>query len=557
MQNYFRSIAALVLLMLAGIAGHAQGASATFTYTGPEGVTFTVTPAGLSSIHLGEKEVASGGWHTMNAEWMFKAGAGKVVAGAVKEKTLEILAPDHARVRQVQQDVVTTFDYTFSGEDVTIKARVENNHPSEDLGVVGFQGLQFKFSKPPHGIMLGWHVSYLQHVGLAICHPGFYARIGGSYGTDSVYGVGVSPWQTGITRTFIQWDRNWGIQDGEKDLGPRMLGYYVPSAVPAGGARSYTLKLRVSANTDWKHLLQPYKDHFLATYGPVKYTVDRRPIAQSCVNKNVESIGPNNPYGFHDGARRLDLAEGVKALIDWQIPALKAANGQGVIFWGQGGEDPRGAMYRPDFDILPPAVEENWKTLRKAFDDAGLRLGVAARPGEIAYRMNWKQDGTLLINPDDPAHLEMMWRRFKHMMDLGCTMFYLDTFGTSLEDVKAMRYYREKMGPGIQTFVEMHCDAMLPYTGVYLHTRYDKGFSVMWIDLHTWDVFRWLCPGVGSAAKLDVYPLPKDVAPGAQYRWLYQHDMTPLENDYMLQNGAKSLNALQAEFIDAQGQWKQ
>ena len=33
-------------------------------------------------------------------------------------------------------------------------------------------------------------------------------------------------------------------------------------------------------------------------------------IASDYVNKSQEAISPTNPYGFHDGARRIDTAEG-------------------------------------------------------------------------------------------------------------------------------------------------------------------------------------------------------------------------------------------------------
>ncbi|MCY2991012.1 MAG: hypothetical protein NTY19_24515 [Planctomycetota bacterium] len=92
---------------------------------------------------------------------------------------------------------------------------------------------------------------------------------------------------------------------------------------------------------------------------------------------------------------------------------MVAGNGQGIIIWALGGWDPRGAMYRPDFDILPPAVEQNIPQMRQAFEDSNVRMGVCTRPGEIAFRGTWTQDWTVRINPDDPQHLEIMWGQFK------------------------------------------------------------------------------------------------------------------------------------------------
>jgi hypothetical protein len=148
----------------------------------PSGVEFEVTAEGLSAIRVGGRTLASGGWNVFNAEpWFKDAGSGKVQAGQVKEKSLEVLGPRQARVRHVGGHVITTTDYTFDGEDVTISARIENNHSDEPINVLGFSGLTFDFDRPPEGLMQVQHISYFQAHGLGLCHPSFWSRIGGSY----------------------------------------------------------------------------------------------------------------------------------------------------------------------------------------------------------------------------------------------------------------------------------------------------------------------------------------------------------------------------------------
>ena len=95
---------------------------------------------------------------------------------------------------------------------------------------------------------------------------------------------------------------------------------------------------------------------------------------------------------------------------------------------------------------------------------------MTARPADLALRLDWKQDQVIPINADDPAHREMLWRRFQKMIDRGCTLFYLDSFGADLEHVKLMRFLRERMGRKILTFTEHQCDAILPYSGGYSET---------------------------------------------------------------------------------------
>ncbi|MFW6163011.1 MAG: hypothetical protein ACODAJ_09595, partial [Planctomycetota bacterium] len=280
---------------------------------------------------------------------------------------------------------------------------------------------------------------------------------------------------------------------------------------------------------------------------------------QTCANKSPQYITPQNPYGFHDGARRLDLAEGVARYCEWLIDDMRKARCQGVLFWGQGGQNPRGAMYRPDFDILPPEVEAQWPTLVERFGEAGLRVGVCARPGEVAYRRDWTRDATLRLDPDDPAHVAMMWRRFKTMIDKGCTAFYCDTFGASLDDVKLMRAYRERMGPEVETYVEHACDAVLPYSGLYTEIRYNNKadrYGLAWMSPHTWEVFRWLVPGVQCVVKSRVNL--KELPEGHErpFPWLFRHRMTPLVDDWLLTRHVDELRALTGEYLDEEGQWK-
>ena len=427
----------------AGAAGQAR-----FVSRSPDGVEFEVTAEGLSAIRVGGRTLASGGWNVFNAEpWFKDAGSGTVKTGPVERKTLEVLGPHQVRVTHAGGQVVTTTDYTFDGEDVTISARIENRHPDEPINVVGFSGLTFDFDRPPEGLMQVQHISYFQAHGLGLCHPSFWSTIGGSYAVDDTIGVGVSPWKTGWTRTLILWDyASWEADQREKSPKRRLI-YFVAAPIPARGARTIDLRLRVSPDRDWRHLLAPYREHFQATFGPVRYDADYRWIASDYLNHSQQAVSPTNPYGFHGGHRRLDLREGAEAFCQTLIPALKSHGGQGVILWGQGGDDPRGAMYRPDFDILPPEVERNWPVLARRFHEAGLKLGVATRPADMALRLDWKQDQVIPINADDPAHREMLWRRFQKMIDRGCTLFYLDSFGADLEHVKLMRFLRAADGP--------------------------------------------------------------------------------------------------------------
>jgi hypothetical protein len=504
-------------------------------YRTDKGVTFQVTADGLSLIQFGGRDLARGGWSVFNAEpWFKDAGSGRVDAKTWREKSLAIVGERRARVRHVKGDVTCLTDYTFAGEDLLISARVENEHAEEPLNVVGFSGLEFQFDRPPTGLMMVQHISYFQAHGVRLCHPGHWSRIGGSYAVDDSIGVGLAPWKTGWNRTLWLWDyADWNPDQREK-LPQRRLMYFVVAPVPARGARTLEMKMRVSPDRDWKHLLEPYREHFQATFGPIRYKPDLRWIATDYLNHSQQVVSPSNPYGFHGGARRIDRPEGVQEFCDRLIPVLKRANGQGVVVWGQGGDDPRGAMYRPDFDILPPEVEAHWTTLAQRFREAGLKIGVTTRPADMAVRQDWKSDQVISINADDPGHQATLWRRFQNMIQKGCSLFYLDSFGNDLEHVKLMRFVRENLGPDVLTFAEHQCDAILPYSGGYSETTFhaakpgqEPGYRI-WSGLDNWEIYRWLVPGAQLAARL--YQIEGQIPAGFETadEFFYRNRVTPL-----------------------------
>jgi hypothetical protein len=552
------ALLASVLMASASLGGQ-DAARDSLVYRTPAGVIFTVTADGLASVRLGERELATGGWRAASGEGILNCGSLKVDAEQVLKKSLEILGERQARVRHEHKDLAATYDYAFEGEDCRVAARIENRHPTEPLAATWFRGLTLDFGRVPTGRMPTWHGSYLAAHGPSLCHPSFAVRVGASHAVGDGFGVSLAPLGPGLLRSLVWWDCvDWN--PGKREALPqRRVSWLVAEPVPPLGARTFVLGIRVSPNGDWRHLLEPYRQHLAATLGPGQYKPDHRVMVQSCVNASVAHMTPENPYGFHGGFRRLDLAQGVAAFCDLLIPDLQKVNGQGVLFWGQGGENPRGAMYRPDFDILPPEVEAQWPTLARRFADARLHLGVCARPGEVAYRHDWKTDGTLRIHADDPAHLEMMGRRFQAMAARGVSAYYLDTFGSDLNDVRAMRDYRRRLGPDVPTYVEHAADAILPFSGLYTELSFDKKtaqYGLAWMDVETWDTFRWLVPGVTSVVVSRVEP--KDLPPGAEppFRFLFRHHMTPLVADWLLRGHVPELKALADEYLDANGQWK-
>jgi hypothetical protein len=560
MISLSRFASLLTILLALAVPSHA----AELIYLSPSGIRFHVTDAGLSSIELGSRQIASGGWSAFNAENWFKDGGSQTVkSDPPGARSIEIVNDHHARVHQAGGDLVCTFDYTFDGEDVVISCRIENNNPDSPMNICGFSGPRFHFDSLPAGLMPVQHISYFLANGIQTCHPGYWQPIGGTYATDNSIGIGTSPWNGGIVRTLTLWDyTDWS--PGKRDAVPeRDLKYFVVSPVPARGAATFDFAFRVSKDRDWKNLLQNYREYFQKTYGPVQYKLDARFIATDYLNGGPGSIARDNPYGFRGPLRRIDTLVGAQAFCDRSIAPIKQAGGQGMIVWGQGGEDPRGVMYRPDFDVLPPDVNFNFAIIARRYKAAGLKLGVATRPRDVVTRLDWKNDTSIFINPDDPSQRDMLWKRFSNMIDRGCTLFYLDSFGNSFEDLELMRFLRQKLGPDILTFVEHQSDAIMPFSGGYSETTFTAGSNQhggdysLWSIEENWKIYQWLCPGSQMAARLFDYkggkPGPADVQPDQWFCSRYITPLIPIDDFGVRLLGVRDA---QSNYVEPDGTWK-
>jgi hypothetical protein len=164
------------------LAAEQSATVSTFTVTSQAGAAWTVTRKGLSQIKLGTREVAKGAWRIFNADWTVRKADPQDTIGDVLEKSLTRVNDAEVRVRHVHKNIVVTYDYRFDGEDVTVKARVENNDPRQTLHAVEFRGLQFAWQAPPSGVLTVTHGTWiLAHPG-AMYHPSETVKIGGTYG---------------------------------------------------------------------------------------------------------------------------------------------------------------------------------------------------------------------------------------------------------------------------------------------------------------------------------------------------------------------------------------
>jgi len=543
---------------------------------GEAALRFTVTRDGLSSITLGGREVANGGWDAHDAGWLYGE---KVATALFTERRLEQLANDHVRVYHRGETFTTTCDYLFNGEDVHIKARVENNG-DKPIKAISLEGLDFHFQKDPAGYLQSWDTGLLtRFAGLRRgFHPSFETLLGGSYAYDGFVGVGLSPRYSELTQTLFWWSKK------------KSLHYLVLAPIPAGGALTYEMVMRVSRDGTWKHLLEPYKAHFLATFGPVRYKADYRPFGQYMAADGRHG-GPDTDNPSRWNWFRFDRAEGgkpggMKEFAQLSVSMLQRANAQGIIVWCMNGYNDR-ANFRPDFDVFPPEAEANIPIFRDTFAKAGLKMGALGRPGEFPIPVAWGKDGVIRLipeetpipNPDQLSQLGVVCKRFTYMRQLGFSLFYLDTFGADMNDIKSMQRFREVLGPDVLTFSEFWTDVFLVYSGAYCQLGWNdttpepeegappqeiKGaYREFWNRLQIWDMMRWLLPGVQAAAPANLSGMPstKKLPEGTPTpcRFLYQHGITPMFyiSTSSSERTADELKKLSMEFLDDKGQYKQ
>ena len=537
-----------------------------FTYVTEAGIEFHIGPGGLERIAMGDRTLAEGAWRTISP-------SGKFGLNRLQRKSLSQTGKRSCRVVHVHEKVRTTFDYLFDGEDLTIRAKVENNHPTAGINIARFGALTFHFrgqhdaeQLTPHS-KWGWLANPKPDQRLRHMHPGWDNRVGGSYGADEHFGVGATPLKTGLTRTAINWKGGWGSDT-------RRLTYSAEKPIPPGGARTFYIKLRLSMTRDWRHLLEPYRRHFRELHGvEPRYKVDHRFVIQRMA---AEPDGDHwkterSPLAYHP-KRRLDTPEGAKRWAESAVRTLNEAGGKGLIMWAQCGYQPRQMWFRSDFDVLPRPAQKSWTSFREVFDRGGKRFGVTVgRTYAMNYRWKWKKDN-ILPRATDLEHLKVMGRRFQRMMDRGATMFYLDMFGYRLGDIKAMRYYREHvLGPDVLTYCEgPMTDAILPYSGLRTGVRHSQknGLHLHWGQDRVYYIARWLMSDFGTQIYARLHPMPRETVKVGEklgmdlkkavqlsneqiYRWMFRHRMS-----VMNLSAGESYRAIQEEFLTPDGKWR-
>ncbi len=223
----------------------------------------------------------------------------------------------------------------------------------------------------------------------------------------------------------------------------------VTRPIQPGGSENYWLTFRFANPADqpyvvMKDLFERWRARFPGT---LNWT-DRRPIGMLVLGRRGPNVpfNPLNPryWGIADPKLDINSAQGrqvfrtrLLSLAARSVANLKRMNAQGVIVWdieGQQYPQPQ-VTYVGDPRYLPPEMQNGVaQEFMKQFTGNGIRCGVTLRAQKISTPLGQQlNSNSRQIYSDDPDTV-FQWLSAKAQyvqQQLGCTLFYVDSNGTT------------------------------------------------------------------------------------------------------------------------------
>jgi hypothetical protein len=455
---------------------------------------------------------------------------GKLIGkiGHWKEHTTKLLHSDKTRYTIEQQfdlGINVIFDHVLSDSDLTLTITIDNQTPD-----------QYQLDD--------WLLYLVKPQGAAnVTHRmGRYYPAGDNYSpvstiSDRHWGMGISYIKHDLRPLMIRLNPRQQYNDYQFEC------WLKDSPIPAGARSSYTLVLRLADKPgDWKTLLEPYRAWFNSYYGNAKYRSDfRLKVGVFCCR--LEGISPSNPRGYY---HQLDHTGWIPFLRK-QVGHLSKYNTGEVIIWGATGISERGVNYRPEFDVMPPVLEQSLNHLAPFFQSLGnKRFGFFARPNTIAYQKTWAEDADVSFNPFDPKQVKMADSRYDTFTNIGASAFYMDTYGADWGSFPGgakgsafyLKHLREKLGPDALVVTEFGFDVYSVYAMIWPNASDKLG------KLPIGEFAQWLVPG--SVEFCRAYSVE-----GVERAW--QLGAVPMVNDFSVNT---ELMQIQSRYVNPDGSSK-
>jgi hypothetical protein len=204
-----------------------------------------------------------------------------------------------------------------------------------------------------------------------------------------------------------------------------------------GETRSYVLALRVApASASWLHTIVPYRNHFRAAFGPVRYAADPRPVTALMMAFTEHCPGASELPDSAEGFRPRYAGGWAPAVLD-----LLAVNARGFdrsMVWAPTGVycpvpwDPASAsaVNYPDqfltrMDELP--AHAGSVSMLGAVPDAGMSLGFWWGRS-TTLRRPWASPDVRPLDVSDAASRALAFAEIDRAVALGATEIGLDAF---------------------------------------------------------------------------------------------------------------------------------
>lgn len=222
-----------------------------------------------------------------------------------------------------------------------------------------------------------------------------------------------------------------------------MISYHLPTSLPAGQTRTYTIPVRIAkGNQHWLETLKPYREYFRSLYGDVQYTRDPHPVRGFHI-AYANYLSSTNQRGFHSS----NLDPSVNGFGPWAsfIRSSCVASGfNRVMIWAPTGvyytrrDDNYPCMFMTGADNIP--LMRNSQNLLRSIADAGIDTGYWWGYSQSVSPGGW-DTGHTVVDVDNPAHLALAWREMDRAVSLGAKLIGLDAYG-QMRPAPALRYLR-------------------------------------------------------------------------------------------------------------------
>jgi len=216
------------------------------------------------------------------------------------------------------------------------------------------------------------------------------------------------------------------------DTGPSWaVTFLINSLIQPGESRTYTFSYRFLPRSEsWLKTLVPYRDYFRATYGPVQYTRDPRPVTAVAISE-ISHATPSNPRAFtYTGNNRPDV-------FGWRPWAVEIANRrslgyQRTMVWAAAGLYTQNRDHNYPPNSLSPM--DDLPMMRTTKGELANAAGPNMQVGYwLGYSTNWTtgwdtNTPMTRYNLNSETEKANFWREIDFAASLNSTLIGLDAF---------------------------------------------------------------------------------------------------------------------------------